>query len=39
MNPSGLVTTVQAGSGGVMAWWMFCHTLGPLVPPLPEHCF
>jgi len=28
-----LVTTVQAGGGGVMVWGMFSwHTLGPLVP-------
>uniref|UniRef100_A0A9J8AZF2 Tc1-like transposase DDE domain-containing protein n=2 Tax=Cyprinus carpio carpio TaxID=630221 RepID=A0A9J8AZF2_CYPCA len=33
MNPSCLVTTVQAGGGGVMVWGMFSwHTLGPLVP-------
>jgi len=33
MDPSCLVTTVQAGGGGVMAWGMFYwHTLGPLVP-------
>jgi len=33
MNPSCLVTTVQAGAGGVMVWGMFCwHTLGPLAP-------
>jgi len=32
MDPSCLVTTVQAG-GGVMVWGMFSwHTLGPLVP-------
>jgi len=32
MDPSCLVTTVQAG-GGVMVWEMFSrHTLGPLVP-------
>jgi len=33
MDPSCLVTTVQAGTGGVMVWEMFSwHTLGPLVP-------
>jgi len=33
MDPSCLVTTVQAGSGGVMVWGMFSwHTFGPLVP-------
>ncbi|KAE8579759.1 hypothetical protein XENTR_v10024172 [Xenopus tropicalis] len=33
MDPSCLVTTVQAGGGGVMVWEMFSwHTLGPLVP-------
>jgi len=33
MDPSCLVTTVQAGGGGVMGWGMFSwHTLGPLVP-------
>uniref|UniRef100_A0A803KDR6 Uncharacterized protein n=1 Tax=Xenopus tropicalis TaxID=8364 RepID=A0A803KDR6_XENTR len=33
MDPSCLVTTVQAGGGGVMVWGMFSwHTLGPLVP-------
>uniref|UniRef100_A0A9J7X0G0 Tc1-like transposase DDE domain-containing protein n=1 Tax=Cyprinus carpio carpio TaxID=630221 RepID=A0A9J7X0G0_CYPCA len=33
MDPSCLVTTVQAGGGGVMVWAMFSwHTLGPLVP-------
>ncbi len=32
MDPSCLVSTVQAG-GGVMVWGIFsCHTLGPLVP-------
>jgi len=32
MDPSCLVTTLQAG-GGVMVWGMFSwHTLGPLVP-------
>uniref|UniRef100_A0AAY5KDC6 Transposase Tc1-like domain-containing protein n=1 Tax=Esox lucius TaxID=8010 RepID=A0AAY5KDC6_ESOLU len=32
MDPSCLVTTVQAGGGGVMVWGMFSwHTLGPLV--------
>jgi len=29
MDPSCLVTTVQAAGGGVMVWGMFsCHTLG-----------
>jgi len=33
MDPSCLVTTVQADGGGVMVWGMFSwHTLGPLVP-------
>jgi len=33
MDPSCLVTTVQAAGGGVMGWGMFSwHTLGPLVP-------
>jgi len=33
MDPSCLVTTVQAGGGGVMGCGMFSwHTLGPLVP-------
>jgi len=33
MDPSCLVTTVQAGGGGLMVWGMFSwHTLGPLVP-------
>jgi len=33
MDPSCLVTTVQAGGGCVMVWGMFSwHTLGPLVP-------
>jgi len=33
MDPSCIVTTVQAGGGGVMVWGMFSwHTLGPLVP-------
>jgi len=32
MDPSCLVTTVQAGGDGVMVWGMFSwHTLGPLV--------
>jgi len=48
MDPSCLVTTVQAGGGGVMMSRMFyMHTLGHLVPighrfkchGLPEHCF
>ncbi len=35
--PSCLVSTVQAGGSGVMAWGIFSrHTLGPLVPI--EHC-
>jgi len=33
MEPSCLVTTVQAAGGGVMVCGMFSwHTLGPLVP-------
>jgi len=35
MDPSCLVTTVQAcgGGGGVMGWGMFSlHTLGPFLP-------
>ncbi len=33
MDPSCLVSTVQAGGGGVMVWSLFSwHTLGPLVP-------
>ncbi len=33
MDPSCLVSTVQAAGGGVMVWGVFsCHTLGPLVP-------
>ncbi len=33
MDPSCLVSTVQAGGGGVMAWGIFSwHTLYPLVP-------
>jgi len=33
MDPSCLVTTVQAAGGDVMVWGMSsCHTLGPLVP-------
>jgi len=33
MDPSCLVTTVQAAGGGVIVWGMFSwHTLGPLVP-------
>ncbi len=33
MAPSCLVSTVQAGGGGVMVWGIFYwHTLGPLVP-------
>ncbi len=37
MDPSCLVSTVQAGGGGLMVWGIFSwHTLGPLVPI--EHC-
>ncbi len=37
MDPSCLVSTVQAGGGGVMVWRLIpWHTLGPLVPI--EHC-
>ncbi len=37
MDPSCLVSTVQAAGGGVMVWGIFLwHTLGPLVPI--EHC-
>ncbi len=33
MDPSCLVSTFQAGGGGVMVWEIFSwHTLGPLVP-------
>ncbi len=33
MDPSYLVSTVQAGGGGVMVWEIFSwHSLGPLVP-------
>ncbi len=33
MDPSCLVSMVQAGGGGVMMWGIFSwHTLGPLVP-------
>ncbi len=33
MDPSCLVSTVQADGGGVMVWGIFSwHTLGPLVP-------
>ncbi len=33
MDPSCLVSTVQAGGGGVIVWGIFSwHTLGPLVP-------
>ncbi len=33
MDPSCLVSTVQAGGGDVMVWGIFSwHTLGPLVP-------
>ncbi len=37
MDPSCLVSTVQAAGGGVMVWGIFSwHTLGPLVPI--KHC-
>ncbi len=37
MDPSCLVSTVQAGGGGIIVWGIFSwHTLGPLVPI--EHC-
>ncbi len=37
MDPSCLVSMVQADGGGVMVWGIFSwHTLGPLVPI--EHC-
>ncbi len=37
MDPSCLVSLVQAGGGGVMLGGIFsCHALGPLVPI--EHC-
>ncbi len=37
MDPPCLVSTVQAGGGGVMVWGIFSlHTVGPLVPI--EHC-
>ncbi len=37
MDPSCLVSTVQASGGGVMVWGIFSwYTLGPLVPI--EHC-
>jgi len=33
IDPSCLVTTVQAAGGGVMVWGIFSwHTLGPLLP-------
>ncbi len=33
MDPSCLVSTVQAGGGGVIVWGIFSwHTFGPLVP-------
>jgi len=36
MDPSCLVSTVQAGGGGVIGWGIFSwHTLGPLVPVEP----
>ncbi len=47
MDPSCLVSTVQAAGGGVMVWGIFSwHTLGPLVPiehrlnatDYPEYC-
>ncbi len=47
MDPSCLVSMVQAGGGGVMVWGIISwHTLGPLVPieasfkhhSLPEYC-
>ncbi len=44
MDPSCLVSTVQAGGGDVMVWGIYSwHTLGPLVPiehrhSLPEDC-
>ncbi len=37
MDPSCLISTVQAAGGGVMVWRILSwHTLGPLVPI--EHC-
>ncbi len=49
MDPSSLVSTVQAaGGGGLMVWAIFYwHTLGPIVPiwalfkrhSLPEYCW
>uniref|UniRef100_A0AAY4CR11 Uncharacterized protein n=1 Tax=Denticeps clupeoides TaxID=299321 RepID=A0AAY4CR11_9TELE len=37
MDPSSLVSMVQAAGGGVMVWGIFSwHTLGPLV--LIDHC-
>ncbi len=37
MDTTCLVSTVQAGGGGVMVWGIFSwHTFGPLVPI--EHC-
>ncbi len=37
MDPSCLVSMVQAAGGGVKVWGIFfCHTLGLLVPI--EHC-
>ncbi len=47
MDPSNLVSTVQAGGGGVMVWGIISwYTLSPLVPieyrlkrhSLPEYC-
>ncbi len=37
MDPSCLVSMVQAATGGVMVWGIFSwHTLGPLIPT--KHC-
>ncbi len=37
MDPSCLVSTVQAAGGGLMVWGIFSwHTLGPILPT--EHC-
>jgi len=38
MDPSCLVTTVQAAGGGVMVWGMFSNWC-QLGHGLPEHCF
>ncbi len=36
MDPSCLLSAVQAGGGGLMVWGIFYwHTLGPLVPIEP----